>query len=243
LSRLGCRPITVARPAHEHGTAAPAAAPAAVVADTWSERSFSIGDAVAYGWSAYWRNLASLVLIGIVIIAVNIVFSAAATWVDSIVPQLLIQFVGFLVSMLLALGWIRVSLEVTRGVRPTIGELFRFDGYGPYIGASIAFAIGFYVGLILFVVPGVIFAVVDGFHGFVIAERPGVGVLDSLKESADLTRGHRWQLLGLGIVLLLINFVGVILFVVGLVFTLGIAVIAWAYTYRVLRGEDVAVWS
>ena len=54
--------------------------------------------------------------------------------------------------------------------------------------------------------PGIIFAVAFGFYGFVIAERgEGVGVIDSLKESADLTRGNRWQLFGLGIVLLLIN--------------------------------------
>ena len=60
--------------------------------------------------------------------------------------------------------------------------------------------------------PGIIFAFVFGFYGFVIAERgDGVGVIESLKRSADLTRGHRWQLFGLGIVLFLINLVGALL--------------------------------
>ena len=146
--------------------------------------------------------------------------------------------------MLLALGWIRVSLDVTRGTKPEVGDLFKFDGYGPYIGASILFAIGFYVGLILCIVPGIIFAVAFGFYGFVIAERgEGVGVIDSLKQSADLTRGNRWQLFGLGIVLLLINLVGAILCGVGLIFTLGITIIAWSYVYRTLRGETSAAWQ
>jgi uncharacterized membrane protein len=204
----------------------------------------NIGDAVGYGWNAYWKNVGTLVVIAIVVIAINVVVGLIAQATDSIALQIIIQFIGFLLSMLISLGWIRVSLEVTRGVKPEVGDLFKFDGYGPYLLASILFAIGFYVGLILCIVPGIIFAVAFGFYGFVIAERgEGVGVIDSLKESADLTRGNRWQLFGLGIVLLLINLVGAILCGIGLIFTLGITIIAWAYVYRTLRGETVAAWQ
>ena len=65
------------------------------------------------------------------------------------------------------------------------------------------------LGLILLIVPGIIFAVVFGFYGFVIAERgDGVGITESLQRSADLTRGHRWQLFGLSLLILLINIGG-----------------------------------
>ena len=209
-----------------------------------SPGSISVGDAVSYGWNAYWKNVGPMVVIAIVVIAINIVVGLIAQATDSIVFQIIIQFIGFLVSMLLALGWIRVSLDVTRGAKPEVGDLFKFDGYGPYIGASILFGLGFYIGLILCIVPGIIFAVAFGFYGFVIAERgEGMGVIDSLKESADLTRGNRWQLFGLGLVLLLINLVGVILCGVGLIFTLGITIIAWSYVYRTLRGETSAAWQ
>jgi uncharacterized membrane protein len=206
--------------------------------------SIGIGDAVNYGWTAYWKNVGALVVIALVVIAVNIVIGLIAGATGNVAFQIVIQFIGFLASMLISLGWIRVSLDVTRGVKPEVADLFKFDGYGPYIGASILFAIGFYIGLILLIIPGIIFAVAFGFYGFVIAERgDGVGVIDSLKESADLTRGNRWQLFGLGIVLLLINLVGALLCVVGLIFTLGITIIAWAYVYRTLRGESVAAWQ
>jgi uncharacterized membrane protein len=206
--------------------------------------SINIGDAVGYGWNAYWKNVGPMVVIALVVIAINIVIGLIAQATDSIALQVIIQFIGFLVSMLIALGWIRVSLDVTRGVKPEVGDLFKFDGYGPYLGASILFALGFYVGLILCIVPGIIFAVAFGFYGFVVAERgEGVGVIESLKESADLTRGNRWQLFGLGIVLLLINLVGAILCLVGLIFTLGITIIAWSYVYRTLRGETSAAWQ
>jgi uncharacterized membrane protein len=207
-------------------------------------RRLGVGDAVGYGWSVYWKNVATLVVIGIVVVGIDLVISAVARSVDNLGVQLVIQFAALFLSLLISLGWIRVSLEVTRGVQPTLGDLFRFEGYGPYVGAAILFALGFYVGLILFVVPGLIFAVTFGFFGFVIAERgDDIGVIESLRASADLTRGNRWPLFGLGIVLFLINLVGVLAFVVGLIFTLGITIIAWAYAYRTLRGEPVATWQ
>jgi uncharacterized membrane protein len=205
--------------------------------------SIGIGDAVNYGWNAYWKNVGTLVVIAIVVVVINIVVGLVAQSTGSVAAQIIVQFIGFLISMLIGLGWIRVSLEVTRGVKPEVADLFKFDGYGPYIGASILFALGFYVGLILCIVPGIIFAVAFGFYGFVIAERgEGVGVIGSLKESAELTRGNRWPLFGLGVVLVLINLVGALLCGIGLIFTLGITIIAWAYVYRTLRGEVVAAW-
>ncbi len=69
--------------------------------------------------------------------------------------------------------------------------------------------------------------------------------METLRRSAEITRGHRWQLFGLAIVLALINFVGLLACGVGLLFTSGITIIAWAYTYRRLSGQPIeyAAWG
>ena len=36
----------------------------------------NIGDAVSYGWNAYWKNVGPMVVIALVIFGINIVFSA-----------------------------------------------------------------------------------------------------------------------------------------------------------------------
>ena len=126
------------------------------------------------------------------------------------------QLAGWLLGLFLALGWFRVALEITRGMQPEVGDVFKAEGYGPYIVASIVFGIGFFIGLILFIIPGIIFAVVFGFYGFVAAEQGNAAVaMDTLKRSAEITRGHRWQLFGLAIVLVLINVVGLLVRVSG----------------------------
>jgi len=208
--------------------------------------AFNIGDAISYGWGAYWKNVGPMVVIAIVVFAIQAIFSVLAASMDGAVGQFAIRFIGTLVSLLITLGWLRVALEITNGVKPEVGDVFKASGYGTFIIASILFYIGFVIGLILLIIPGIIFAVVFGFYGFVIAQRPqGTGVMEALQASADLTRGHRWQLFGLGIVLLLINIVGLLACLVGVIFTWGITLIAWAYTYRTLHGEAVeyAAWG
>jgi uncharacterized membrane protein len=206
----------------------------------------NIGDAIGYGWAAYWKNVGPMLVIVLIIAAVHVAFGVVGDEVDSLAGRILLQLAAWLIGLFLALGLFRVALEITRGVQPEIGDLFKSEGYAPYIVASILFGIGFFVGLLLFVIPGIIFAVVFGFYGFVAAERGNdVLALETLQRAAEISRGNRWQLFGLAIVLFLINVLGALLFVVGLLFTAGITIIAWAYTYRRLSGETVnyAAWG
>jgi uncharacterized membrane protein len=206
----------------------------------------SIGDAISYGWGAYWKNVGPMVVIVLIIVAIEIVFSIIGSAIGGTVATILFGLVGWLLGLFLGLGLFRVSLAITRGERADVNVLFKSEGYGPYIVASILFGIGFYIGLILCIVPGIIFAVVFGFYGFVAAEQGDAAVAtDTLRRAAEITRGYRWQLFGLALVLALINLVGALLCGVGLLFTVGITLIAWAYTYRRLSGESVeyAAWG
>lgn len=69
-----------------------------------------------------------------------------------------------------------------------------------YIGMSIVSAIGIVLGLILLIVPGVIVMVRwSAATGYLIGERSGV--IESLSESWDATRGHGWSIFLAGLVL------------------------------------------
>jgi hypothetical protein len=209
-----------------------------------SPASFGLGDALSYGWNSYWKNVGPMLLIAVVVFAIQIVFSAIGNSSSNTGVQILFQLVGTLVSLLITLGWFRVSLEITNGVKPELGDVFKAQGYGPFILASILFYLGAVIGFILLIIPGIIFVATFGFYGFVIAQRgDGVGVIESLQRSAEITRGHRWQVFGIAIVLFLVNIVGLLACIVGVVFTLGITLIAWAYVYRALSGQPVTVWQ
>jgi uncharacterized membrane protein len=185
-----------------------------------------------------------MLVIAVVVVLIQVAFGAVASAIDSTVPRVLVQIVGNLVGLLITLGWLRVALGITDGVKPDLADVFKAEGYGIFLLASILFYLGTLIGLFLLIVPGIIFIATFGFYGFVVAERgDGVGVFESLQRSAELTRGHRWTLFGMAIVLFLVNIVGLIACFVGVIFTLGITLITWAYLYRALNGQSVTAWQ
>lgn len=201
--------------------------------------SFTIGDALGYGWRGFWKNLGPLLIVAVAVFAVQLILNAIGTQVDSSVGVGLLNFVGWVISIVIALGWIRVGLSITRGETVEVADMFRFDGWLRYVVASILFGIGVGIGLVLLIVPGIIFGIVYGFFGWVIVDRDA-GVGDAFTRSAEITRGNRWNLFALGLVLILVNLVGVLLFLVGVLFTMGISLVTLAYVYRVISSEEPA---
>jgi uncharacterized membrane protein len=208
---------------------------------TGSPTPFSVGEAITYGWTAFWRNAGPMILITLVILVVNTILSLIGGTLKSLPLVVTFNLLTTLIGLLLGFGLIRASLAVTRGETPKIGMLFEPEGFGPYLLASIVFLVGVFVGTALCIVPGIIVSVMFMFYGYVISEHPeSISPMDALRRSADLTRGHRWPLFGLVILLVLINLVGLLLCGIGILVSYGVSTLAVAYAYRRLSGQWVA---
>lgn len=199
-----------------------------------------VGEAISYGWNAFKKYAGPLVLIGVVVGAINFGFSLLSqVFNDSAFLVLVVQVISFLVSVLLALGVTRVVLKVTAGQEPEVGDLFQTEHYGPFLGASILFWIMVSVGLVFFIVPGIILLTIFFFYSFAIVDR-GDGVMDSLSRSSEITRGQRGSVFLLGLACFGINLLGVIVCLVGLLVTYPVTFVAAAYAYRTLSGQASA---
>jgi Protein of unknown function (DUF975) len=202
--------------------------------------SLRVGDAISYGWTAYWKNVGPFLLLVVIIAAVNFVISLLGTGVSGLAGRLVLQILSFLVGAILAMGLIRAALAVVEGRAPDVRMILETDGLGPYVVASILVGIGIVIGFFLLIVPAIILSIMWAFFGFVIVENPTIGPVDALRRSAEITRGHRWQLLGLGLLIIGINILGLLACCVGVLFTYGITAITVAYTYKTLGGQPVA---
>jgi len=94
-------------------------------------------------------------------------------------------------------------------------------------------------GILLLVVFGVILVVMFIFAGLLVIDRE-VGPIEALKESYRITSGHRWSILGLILVLFLINLLGLLALIVGMLVSIPIALLALTHAYRVLSGSAEA---
>jgi hypothetical protein len=202
---------------------------------------FSPGAAFGYGWSAFWQNIGPMVGITVIILVVSGVINFIGQSTGSIAGSIIFGIIGFVVGLILAMGLIRASLAVTDGQKPEFSMLANTDRLAPYAVAAILFGIGFYIGLLLVIIPGIIFALVFMFHGFVIIDSPTeISGIDALKASSELTKGHKGELFLLVLILLGVNIVGALLCFVGLLFTYGISAITVAAAYRMLKGQPLA---
>ena len=104
--------------------------------------------------------------------------------------------------------------------------------------AALARDAGFAVAVPLVVVLGAILALMLLFSGFLVIDR-GLGPIQALKESHRITRGYKWPLFLLCLLLVLINVAGVLALIVGLLVSAPVSLLALTHAYRVLSGGAV----
>lgn len=214
------------------------------------EKHFSIGQAVKFGWEGMKRHFwlfASLIVLAFVlssVVSLLIPCQADAVVSEGTDQAYVIKacfwpwLLHMLVNILFLIGFTNVALKVARGEKPLFADFWnRFGVYFKMLGANVLYTLLVLVGLVLFIVPGIYFAIKFGFYPYMVVDK-GAGPIDALKLSSKATEGVKWDLLGWFIVAILISLAGVLVFLVGLLAALPIVWIAQAYIYRKLIGEQ-----
>lgn len=196
------------------------------------ERNFQIGQALGVGWRNFWPNILPMALFALIVWAVNGLVNLAQGEANWFVGFLL-ALAGFVIGQLVAIGWIKLALDINDG-RPIRADAIidRFRLVIPYLIAALLFGIMVAIGLVLLIVPGVIAFLAFWFYGFHIVDTGETNPIEALRRSAELTRGHRWHLLGFGLVLIGVNILGLLVFIVGVLISSGISLLAVAHVYR-----------
>lgn len=139
-------------------------------------------------------------------------------------------FLGFVVQM----GLIKVCLKFCDGIKGQLDDLLSsFELLATFIASSILYFLIILGGLILLIVPGIIWAIKFSLYGYFIVDKK-LGPVQALKASAEATAGAKRDLFLFGLLLLLINLAGALFFLIGLFATIPVSMIAYAYVYRKL---------
>lgn len=143
-------------------------------------------------------------------------------------------FAGIVLQLIVSLGLIKVLLAIYNGAKPKYGMLFdEANKIGRYFIASLLYGLIVMAGLLLFIVPGIIWGLKYQFYTYFIVEK-NAGIWESMQLSGQATQGNKWTLLGLGIVLFIINLLGAMLLGVGLLVTVPVTMLAGMYAYKTL---------
>lgn len=171
---------------------------------------FRIGRVFDRATSVYTRNFLIFTLVPMVAYLPSLLLPASAGgitgqnrgWAVGLLAIILTVMLGLLSQAILVYG----SFQDMRGKQVNIGESFNV-GIGrlvPILGLTILEGLGIMIGFMLLIVPGLIliamwFVAVPA----CIVERRGPW--ECLVRSGELTKGHRWKIFGVVILLYLVS--------------------------------------
>ncbi|MHC5062007.1 MAG: hypothetical protein ACYTFK_13090 [Planctomycetota bacterium] len=208
---------------------------------------FSFSDVLGYGWRVTKANFGFFVGIGVVFIIAICLPEIARIIVQNlhlpkaynIAAVILIQILGWLISIILGIGLIKIALSFCDERKPTFGTLFdAADCFWRYLGAGILYLLIVYAGFVLLIVPGIIWAIKFSLCYYFVVDK-GLGPIDALKASSRTTMGVKGELFGFGIVCGLINMLGLLCLLVGIFATYPVVIVANALVYRQLMAQTL----
>jgi len=161
----------------------------------------------------------------------------------SFVVSLLLMavFAGVFIIVVQVIGamLIRAALDITEGKTLDTATIFKMPNIGPVIIAALIIGAATIVGTMLCYLPGIIVGFATQYTLYFLLDK-GLAPMDAIKASVNLVKDNLgnaiiWYIVG-GIV----GGAGAILCGVGLLFTLPIALIGTAYTYKKFTAQPIA---
>jgi uncharacterized membrane protein len=199
------------------------------------------GDAVAalaYGWRTFRANVRPMLVVVVVPLVAQLVLAVAGrVLIHSVARWFLFQIVGIVVAAIAGIGVPRMALMISAGEPPAIGRAFRSERLVAWVVFSAVFGLAEGVGLVLCVIPGLLFLAFFGLAPYFFLDR-GLGLGEALRASRAAVTGNGLAFAVL--VAIVVGVLGAVVFVVGALVTQAVAALALAYLYRHVTGDPVA---
>jgi hypothetical protein len=170
-------------------------------------RDFRIGQIFTRSCSIYAANFLKFTLVAVVIALPSQIIRSSLTtgWVAQVgmaqtlvgswIIALILEFIG---QGVILYG----AFQALQGHPVVIGAAVRrwLSRFWAIIGISILVFLGLAVGFALLIIPGIILALRWAVT-LPVCMMESKGTLASMRRSAELTKGHRWKLFGIGVLI------------------------------------------
>lgn len=202
---------------------------------------FTIGEVVSYGWEAFKAN--AVVLIGIFVI-ISVLNSVPSVYLQvagpenaGSAPYFIIMAAVWLVSMLASCGTVKILLDIHDGRGGDFADLFtNVDPFVSFLLGSLLLGLIVAIGTVLLIVPGIYLGIRFSMFSFAVVDE-GLGPVEALKRSWELTEGQALNLFLLGLVFAGLEIAGVIALCVGIFVAVPVVMMGSVFVYRRLQSK------
>ncbi|MCL6096201.1 MAG: glycerophosphoryl diester phosphodiesterase membrane domain-containing protein [Patescibacteria group bacterium] len=200
-----------------------------------SKPHFSKKEAISFGFKLAKENIVFFIGLFVIVVFISLLSTAIQTSLASQQPftGIIVYVLFWIVNIIISMGLIRISLELIDKKKPKFLDLFHTKSLVDFIFGTIIRSVITIIGFILLIIPGIIFSIRLQFVTYLIVDK-GMPAVDAVKKSWKMTKGNTWNLFFFGILLCLINVLGVLLLLVGLFITVPLSMLATTFVYRKL---------
>lgn len=205
--------------------------------------TISYSQVLRFGWEKFKAHWKLLLMYMVLLVVFNALTSFIASGLENVSSTLAMVFdlVVTIVGLFLGIAQIKFILRITDGgaTSDLKAELMMFKEYLvsstkqiiPYLVGSVAYALLVFLGVILLIVPGIIFAIKYQFVPYLIVDK-GMGVKEAFRVSGELTQGKKMWMLGYSLVSLGVILLGLLALLIGVVVAIGVVMLGSMYIYR-----------
>jgi len=195
-----------------------------------------VGSSYKNGWRQLWKYFLELFLIGLIAFLIGLPSVMGGWFGEVVVAGAVFNFFGLVYSILIngpvQYGVAFAYLKAARGDKLEIKDMFEaFKNYWNAVLASLLVFVIVIIGLILLIVPGIIFACKLAFAPYLVVDRK-MEVMEAIRESWRMTGGHAWKVFLIGLLAVPIGIAGLICFGVGIIVAIMWITLAFASLYH-----------
>jgi uncharacterized membrane protein len=228
---------------------------------------FDVGEAVSWSWNKFTQNAVALIVpILIYSVALAVLVGAMVAGITGLSERtttnytdeygataesvtmtmtpaaIVVMVVGYIAVFALLIythaALVTGSLDIADGKPVTIGSFFKPRNLGGVILTTLLVAVGTWIGLILCIIPGIIFGFLAMFAIPFVVDR-SLSPIESVQASIATVRSNVGGTLLSWLVQAAAILVGELLCGIGLLVAIPVAILIQTYTYRKLSGGQV----
>ena len=184
-----------------------------------------------------WTNVISFIIVYYVIQLVSEEIILFFSNDDFSFNSIILLIISYCFSMLLQIGLYKFFLNVARNESFSFEDIwFGFKGKQIHkrIGAMVLSSIIILIGLFIFIIPGIFFAVRLCLVPFFLADKKELSVIDTLDLSYNTTRGKEWKILVFFLKSIIILALGFLCLLVGFLWAFPCFMTSFAIFYESL---------
>ena len=156
-------------------------------------KTYLATECIKFGWETFKKRPWFLIGVYVLVYAIELIPGIAADYTQGS-ANVLLNVISFVFS---AFAWM-VMISFFLKAHDDIEHVSLYDLWHPekiiyFIGATIMQGLALIGGLILLIIPGIIFALMFWFAGYLVMDK-NLGPVEAIRESARITNGHKWEL-------------------------------------------------